>query len=105
MTREELIKYCRYYKGEEDCPFERNTNKSRFWHMEKNYVISRSRLGRECRTEGWENEAKKYIKNYPQAKNILTSKDVSIHTKGIVMYINEMLMKWCPLDVDMINEY
>ena len=38
MTREELIKQCRYYKGEEKCPFERNSNADLWWGGEKMFV-------------------------------------------------------------------
>ena len=35
MTRAELIKLCRYYKGEEECPFDRGSIDSRLWGGEK----------------------------------------------------------------------
>lgn len=35
MTREELIKQCRYYKGEEECPFDGGSIDSRLWGGEK----------------------------------------------------------------------
>lgn len=39
MTREELIKQCRYYKGEEDCPFDgKDQNKAMFWSYEEKWV-------------------------------------------------------------------
>ena len=37
MTRQELIAQCRYYKGEEECPFEPK-NMKWFWDMERVYV-------------------------------------------------------------------
>ncbi len=37
MTREELIGYCRYYKGEEECPFTTGIM-AWFWDMECKYV-------------------------------------------------------------------
>lgn len=43
MTREELIKLCRYYKGEEECPFERNSIEDRLWAGEKMFVDYASR--------------------------------------------------------------
>lgn len=37
-TREELIKQCRYYKGEEECPSIFDAELSWFWDMERIYV-------------------------------------------------------------------
>ena len=39
-TREELIKQCRYYKGEEECPSIFDAELSWFWDMERVYVQS-----------------------------------------------------------------
>ena len=39
MTRNELIKQCRYYKGEEECPFDGvDQDKSLFWSYEQIWV-------------------------------------------------------------------
>ena len=35
---DELIKQCRYYKGEADCPFNYGDNLAWFWDMERVYV-------------------------------------------------------------------
>ena len=37
MTREELIKQCRYYNGEEECPY-KDQNKSMLWFYENCWV-------------------------------------------------------------------
>lgn len=39
MTKNELIKQCRYYKGEERCPYN-NGEKVWFWDKERVYVSS-----------------------------------------------------------------
>lgn len=39
-TREELIKQCRYYKGEEECPSIFDAELSWFWDVERVYVQS-----------------------------------------------------------------
>lgn len=39
MKREELIKQCRYYKGEEECPFEVDSLQW-YWDMERVYVTN-----------------------------------------------------------------
>lgn len=39
MTRDELIKQCRYYKGEEECPFDGvDQDKTAFWSYEETWV-------------------------------------------------------------------
>ena len=38
MTRDELIKQCRYYKGEEECPFDRGSIDALWWGGEKMLV-------------------------------------------------------------------
>ena len=35
MTLDELIKQCRYYKGEEECPFDRGSIDALWWGGEK----------------------------------------------------------------------
>ncbi len=34
MTREEKLKYCRYYKGEDNCPY-KDQNEHMFWFLEQ----------------------------------------------------------------------
>ncbi len=35
MTKEELLRHCRYNKGEEDCPFKEGDNRGFFWFAER----------------------------------------------------------------------
>ena len=39
MTKEELLKQCRYYKGEKECPFEpkEGDNKRELWYCEESW--------------------------------------------------------------------
>ena len=37
MGKEELLKFCRYYKGENDCPFD-DSNMSAIWFYERAWV-------------------------------------------------------------------
>lgn len=34
MKKKDLLRFCRYYKGEEECPF-KNDHKARLWDYEK----------------------------------------------------------------------
>ena len=35
MTKEELIKQCKYYNGEKECPYEDGSNGALWWNGEK----------------------------------------------------------------------
>ena len=37
MDKKDLVKFCRYYKGEDDCPF-KDQNKSMLWFYERAWV-------------------------------------------------------------------
>ena len=104
MTTEDLIKYCKYYKGEEESPFgDNNTNKSLFWFLEKQFVNNCSMHW--SFFKGWEESAKDYIQEHPNEENVLTDTSVSIYTKAIILYCEAMLEKWMPYQVDIIFEY
>lgn len=47
--REELMKQCRYYKGEDTCPFDRFPA-SWYWDMERVYVEHEGMFSGECAT-------------------------------------------------------
>jgi hypothetical protein len=49
MTREELIKLCKYYKGESICPF-KTFPTTWFWDMERVYVWHDGIFSGECAT-------------------------------------------------------
>ncbi len=103
MTRKELIGYCRYYKGEEKCPYERFSNKETFWEIESMYVD----LGIHDETwrESMETKVAKYGDKLTEEKNIFTDDSVDIHTKGIAVYVFDMLAKWMPYDMQTPLEY
>ena len=98
-----FIAHCKYYNGEESSPFEDSSNKSLFWQCEKMYVEKSSRST--GFHQFWIEFAKEYIRTHPNEKNILTSDTVSIETKGIILYSEEMLRKWVPYNVDAIFDY
>ena len=45
MTRDELIKQCRYYKGEAECPFDGVL--SDYWEIEEIFVYKKGELNEE----------------------------------------------------------
>lgn len=103
MERNKLIAYCKYYKGQPSSPFKHSTKEDLFWGCESQYVENAERS--EDFHSWWKAEAERYIKRNPKANNLLTAKNISIETKGIILYIESMLMKWMPYQVDMIFEY
>lgn len=48
MTREELIKFCKYYKGEKECPYTNDSPedsmKRHFWNYESYWVDSDDKI-------------------------------------------------------------
>ena len=103
MEKPDFIKHCRYYKGEEKCPFDRSSNPGFFWCCEQMYVENvRQHKGFNL---PWEDSARQYISTHPNENNDLTSDKFSIETKGLILYIEAMLEKWRPYDVNIIFDY
>ncbi len=94
-------KFCKYYKGEEKCPYQYGTPDGVFWEFERMYWQSEFVIDfhKEC-----EARARAYMKENKDKKNFLTSK-APIEQKGFVVYAEAMLEKWMPYDVDMIFKY
>ncbi len=112
MTREELISYCKYYKGEKECPYSYNDNPKEltFWGMEKQYVesvIAAAENGVDSRAH-WEERIPRYarMKDYSEAiRKKFTDNSIGIHTKGILVYMVIMLSKWAPTSVAFVEDY
>ena len=103
MEREELFSFCKYYKGELESPYERDSVEGLFWFLERMYVDN------SIRSDGfrldWIQYAENYIVAHPNERNILTDNNVNIETKAIILYIEIMLTKWKPYEVDLIFKY
>lgn len=56
MTKEELIKQCRYYKGEERCPFKlkEGDNRPILWDSERSWVYDMLNFGKAAFKQGFE---------------------------------------------------
>ncbi len=94
MTREELIGYCRYYKGEEECPHETGTDNGIFWNIEKMYV--ENSIDDDKWSKGWESSAMSFVKDNKDNESVVRTKDFPVQTKGIYMYVCQMIAKWMP---------
>lgn len=103
MKQEELLKFCRYYKGESQNPYGQDSIEGLFWFVERMYVDNTIR-SKEFRV-AWIHEAENYIVAHPDLCNVLTDNSVSIETKAIILYIETMLGKWKPYEVDLIFRY
>lgn len=105
MEAKDLLKHMNYYKGEDryDCPFESGSDDGLFWYLESMFFENVQRSNNEL--EGWKCYARRYIEEHPNEKNVLTDNDVSIETKAIILYCEEMMRKWMPYSVDRIFRY
>lgn len=99
-------KFCKYYKGEEQCPYEYGTPELSFWYFEKDYweTFDDGLYTYRFDHRYFEERARTYIKENKDKKNFMTS-DAPIEQKGFVMFAEEMLEKWVPYKVDMIFKY
>lgn len=98
MLEKKLEKYCRYYKGEEECPFEYDTPAYHFWHFEKMFYAERDDEGR----NGWiPSDGEKHSEEY----NFLENDEFNDVEKGFLLFAYEMTAKWMPYDTAMIYEY
>ncbi len=100
--REDLIQHCRYYHDEVSPPYEDRT-KCLFWDLERQWVDNCLRSP--DFQKGLERDVREYISANKGEDNILTSDKESIETKEIVTYIEAMLSKWMPQNVDLIFQY
>lgn len=93
------LKYCKYYKGEKDCPFKAYTPPFHFWYFEEQYWN-----GTNFDHKMFEDIAREYIEENKDKDNYMTS-DAPIEQKGFVMFAEAMLEKWMPHKVDIIFKY
>ena len=90
MEREELLKYCRYYKGEEACPFENDDDKCRFWFGELQWVKANA----ESKWTEYGREIRQQLKG-EKAKSAARYSDVQF---GIIIFIETLFSKNDPYD-------
>ena len=93
-----LLRYCLYYKGEKECPFEYGSTEGCFWEFERMYLDNP-----QIHTD-YETHAKRYIETHKTENNFMTSK-APLYQKGFVLYAEAMLEKWMPDSVNMVFQY
>ena len=90
MKKEEMLKLCKYYKGEEENPYY-NDNKEFFWQFECNYYT----IEYFKRHEYWETEGIKMASEFDEAKTVMDRyNDITI--KGFIAYMAIMQMYNAP---------
>lgn len=106
MKREELLQFCRYYKGEEDNPYENGDYKGFYWQVESMYVENA------LQDDKWHSEWKKQAKHYKNVatknglRNLMTDDSCSIDTKAIAAYLDVIHEKWMSMDEsDIVLKY
>lgn len=99
IMNKENLKYCLYYKGEENCPKKENSTFWGFWEMERMFWNNDSDF-----REKYEQEVLAYIAENSSLENFLTS-DAPLQQKAFVLYAEDYLRTWSPNDVNMVFDY
>ena len=90
--KKDLQKYCKYYKGEKETPYEVGAKK-RFWRFEYNYFDGEYL----DRKDYWETEGVKMANEFEEAKTVM-DKYNDITVKGFIAYMAVMQMYNAPFD-------
>lgn len=91
MTQNKLI-YCRYYKGEKECPENfKGTSKEFFWYGEKMFITT------EADIKEWEQRGRE-IKSQLTGEKLQKSYNYSPREFGIVIFIEELFSRHDPYD-------
>ncbi len=89
--KKDLLKYCKYYKGEEETPSTFDENAERFWRFECNYYTVEY-LNRHTY---WETTGIKMASEFDEAKIVMDRyNDITI--KGFIAYMAIMQMYNAP---------
>lgn len=103
MTRDELIKQCRYYKGEEECPFDRGSIDSRLWGGEKMLADNVS-----C-DERFFQRLKDSLEDAltsGDCSGVLIDSSIPLEKRAIIFYLDLWYSKHFPYDnLDIIRQY
>lgn len=88
----ENIRYCKYYRGETQCPARyKDKVEGKFWYGEKMFLDTNQSL------KHWMDYGVT-IKQELSGDKKDFSESYSLETFGIIMYIESLFSKWCPYD-------
>lgn len=103
MTREELIKLCRYYKGEEENPFDGGSIDALWWSGEKMLADNVSD------DKSFFQRLKDSLEDAIASKEcfgVLVDSSIPIDKRAIIFYLDLWHGKHFPYDdLDIINQY
>lgn len=91
MAQKNLI-YCRYYKGEKECPENfKGTSKEFFWQGEQVFITTKADI------KEWEQRGRE-IKSQLTGEKLQKSYNYSPREFGIVIFIEELFSRHDPYD-------
>ena len=103
MTQNELIKQCRYYKGEEECPFDRSSIEALWWSGEKLLSDNVSR------DKNFFQRLKQSLEEAiasDECTGVLIDNSISLEKRAIIFYLDLWHGRNFPYeDLDIINQY
>ena len=103
MTRDELIKQCRYYKGEEECPFDGSSIEALWWSGEKllsDNVSCDERFFKRLKDSFEEELAAGDL------EGVYVDSSIPLEKRVIMLYLDLWHGKFFPYDdFDIINQY
>ncbi len=102
ITRDELLTHCSYYEGGENNPY-KSDDENFFWDMERMYLDAAYERHDWCGL--WEAHAEKTMEELQGIDCLYTDPNISIHTKGIARYIEEMSADEMPRERNKIFNY
>ena len=91
MKKEEMLKLCKYYKGEKETPDTFGENAERFWQFECNYYT----IEYFERHNYWETEGIKMASEFDEAKTVMDRYN-NITIKGFIAYMAIMQLYNAP---------
>ncbi len=103
MTRDELIKQCRYYKGEEECPFDRSSIEALWWSGEK--LLSDNVSCDKNFFQRLKQSLEEAIAS-DECTGVLIDSSIPIEKRTIIFYLDLWHVRNFPYDdFDIINQY
>lgn len=89
----------RYYRGEKENPYKEDHDKGWFWEGERMFLESGQSF------DDWAEEVSE-TKKQAKGRAAQALSELSDKQLAIVLYINNLIIKWCPMeDADFIFNY